>query len=221
MPNSSRVLIVDSQPIAQEGLAIAIRHALPGRLVEFAGSIKAVEAKSASNQRYDLIIIDLMLPDVHGFSGFLEVQGRYPTVPIAVISCLMNDRLPYIARELGAADYLTKTMPLDMLADRISRMARGETMFPEIHGTRPPILAPLRARLGSLSPAQRRVLFGLADGCLNKQIAGSLGICEATVKAHLTSIYRKLDVLNRAQALLLLQPMLTVMPRPEVDWDQP
>jgi DNA-binding NarL/FixJ family response regulator len=66
----------------------------------------------------------------------------------------------------------------------------------------------LRDRIASLSGAQLRVLIALSDGRLNKQIAADLDVSEATVKAHLTAIFRKLDVGNRAQALLAVQPLL-------------
>ena len=65
-----------------------------------------------------------------------------------------------------------------------------------------------RARIDGLSPAQNRVLLALADGRSNKQIAGELGVGEATVKAHLSAIFRKMGVTNRTQALLAMQPLL-------------
>jgi DNA-binding NarL/FixJ family response regulator len=66
----------------------------------------------------------------------------------------------------------------------------------------------LRKRLDSLSGAQRRVLLALAGGDLNKQIAADLGVSEATIKAHLSAIFRKLGVTNRTQAILMMRPLL-------------
>lgn len=110
------------------------------------------------------------------------------------------------ARALGAAGFLYKTRPFDELARDIRRLAEGQTVFPAIAATNAP--TGIRDRIATLSGAQLRVLLALADGSLNKQIAADLAVSEATVKAHLTAIFRKLDVSNRAQALLAVQPLL-------------
>ena len=65
----------------------------------------------------------------------------------------------------------------------------------------------------TLSPAQRGVLIALADGRSNKQLARDLDVTEATIKAHMTAIFRKLGVMNRAQAMLAVQPLLGAAPR--------
>jgi DNA-binding NarL/FixJ family response regulator len=111
------------------------------------------------------------------------------------------------ARSLGVVGFLYKTNPLDVLMRQLSVIAEGGTCFPDI-AAQPTNSRAVADLIDTLSDAQRKVLFALADGRLNKQIAGDLGISEATVKAHLTAIFRKLGVVNRAQAMLAIQPVL-------------
>lgn len=193
---------------------MATRRGNPVASVIQAGSLEEAELVSRGRGKYELVLMDLFLPDVHGFSGFLQIQEKFPSTPIAIVTGVSDGLAPYIARTLGAVGYIAKTNTLEALAGHIADMTGGGSVFSNLEDEVPLPIASLREKLGSLSPAQRRVLFGLADGRLNKQIAGSLGVSEATVKAHLTSIYRKLKVTNRAQALLLIQPIMT-----EPQWD--
>lgn len=209
-----RVLIADDHPLIREGLGLAARAAIPGVTVDTAGTIgEALDALSRHG-RYRLILLDFVLPDARGFSGFLQLQHQAGRVPIAMISAHENPALVESAQALGAAGFLYKTRPFDDLARDIRRLADGQTIFPPAEskaGT-----GDLRDRIASLSGAQLRVLIALSDGRLNKQIAADLAVSEATVKAHLTAIFRKLDVGNRAQALLAVQPLLgdVTSPRP-------
>ena len=110
------------------------------------------------------------------------------------------------AKALGAAGYIFKTIPLDTIAGRLRRIDEGQAIFPEAAGPTPLIEAAHR-RIATLSTAQHDVLMALADGRSNKQTAHALDVTEATVKAHLTAIFRKMGVTNRAQALLAIQPL--------------
>lgn len=205
MVSAAQVLVADDHPLSQEGLALAVRHALPDAQVTCVGTI--AEALDAAMRRtdYRLAILDLMLPDTHGFSGLLRLQADLPSVPIAIITASHEPDLATIAHDLDAVAFLSKSMALDRLADALRTIFTGERVFPD----RGPTMsrAALPERVGRLSEAQRRVLFALVDGRANKQIAYDLSISEATVKAHLTTIFRRLGVTNRMQAMLLLQPL--------------
>lgn len=201
-----RVLVADDHPLTREGLALAVRAALNGVVIDTAGTIG--EALRAMRERsgYRLILLDFVLPDAHGFSGLMQLQHVAGTTPIAMISAREEPALVEAARALGAAGFLYKTRPLDTLVASLREIIAGGHVFPSV-----PLettTTPLRDRVASLSGAQLRVLIALADGRLNKQIAGDLDLSEATVKAHLTAIFRKLGVGNRAQALLAVQPLL-------------
>ncbi|MBN8809330.1 MAG: response regulator transcription factor [Sphingomonas sp.] len=208
------VLIADDHPLTREGLALAVRAGLPGIGIDNAGSIGEAEAAIAQRRTgYRLVILDFVLPDARGFSGFLRLQHLLGRTPIVVVSAHRDPVIHDAARALGAAGFLSKTRPLDTLATSIREIAEGRVIFPSETAAGGAAKS-ARDRVATLSGAQLKVLLALADGRLNKQIAGDLDITEATVKAHMTAIFRKLGVTNRAQALLAMQPLLGDVAQP-------
>lgn len=203
-----RVLIADDHPLTREGLALAARAAFHGVVVDAAGSVEEALVALRDRTGYRLILLDFMLPDARGFSGLMQLQHVAGSIPIAMISAREEVALVEAARALGAAGFLYKTRPLDTLVGALREIAAGHTHFPAAAQVNGAAQNRVGERIATLSPAQLRVLIALADGRLNKQIAGDLDVSEATVKAHLTAIFRKLGVGNRAQALLAVQPLL-------------
>ena len=206
--SGSRLLLADDHPLIREGLALAARVAMPELTIDSVGSIAEAEATIARHRGYRLALLDLMLPDARGFSGFLRLQHALGEVPIVIVSARQQPELIEAARALGAAGYLSKAQPLDETLGALRTILSGKTVFPPMSGRMPSDVSDARARIADLSGAQLRVLMALADGRLNKQIAGDLGVTEATIKAHLTAIFRKLGVNNRTQAILAMQPLL-------------
>lgn len=202
-----RVLIADDHPLTREGLALAARAAAPELQVDCVGSIADAEDMILLHKGYRLAILDLVMPDARGFSGFLKLQHLLGSTPIAIVSARQQPELIVAARALGAIGYLSKTQPLDETLASLRHILAGRPVFPS-SASASPETAEARKRIGDLSGAQLRVLLALADGRLNKQIAGDLNITEATVKAHMTAIFRKLGVNNRTQAILAMQPLL-------------
>jgi DNA-binding NarL/FixJ family response regulator len=198
--SANRVLVADDHPSA-----LAVRHALPGVQVACAGTV--AEAEELVTQRSDFrsALLDLMLPDACGFSGLLQLRIRFADVPIAVITAREEVELASAALELGAVAFLFKSMPPDQLAEALRIIGRGDPVFPR--SAKVTDASAVRERIAELTQAQRRVLFTLANGRANKQIAHDLAITEATVKAHLTAILRRLRVTNRMQAMLMLRAL--------------
>ena len=201
-----RILIVDDHPLVAEGLAAALAARLPDTVADCAGSIAAAVGL-VRNNAYRLMLLDYHLPDANGFSGLFRMQHELGSVPIAVLSASAPPSLITAARAIGAAGFLSKAEPLDRLIVSIERLVRGERVFPPDPAASPETRQ-LSERLATLSPAQMRVLAGLARGQLNKQIAADLELTEQTVKAHLTAVFRKLGVGNRLQAMLAVRPLL-------------
>jgi DNA-binding NarL/FixJ family response regulator len=201
-----RVLIADDHPLSREGLSIAVRHAFPDCGVLAAGTIAEAERLAGQHSDLKLVILDLMLPDTHGFSGLMRLQFLRPDVPIAIITACRDPELATMARDLGAIAFFSKATSLDQFAEALREIGAGCQVFPATVNTTDSSL--LRDQIAQLSQAQRRVLFALADGQANKKIAHDLAVTEATIKAHLTVIFRKLGVTNRLQAMLVLQPLL-------------
>ncbi len=190
---------------------MAARAALPGAQVVAVGSIAEAAAAMAGRRTFRLVLLDFLMPDSHGYAGMLRLQQLDPEVPIAIVTAYEEPRLIEAAKALGAAGFLYKSLPLDTIAGVLRRILAGATHFPE--GTPSDrSIAAARTRIQDLSRAQYAVLLALADGRANKQIAHDLSITEATVKAHLTAIFRKLGVTNRSQALLAIRPLLQLDP---------
>lgn len=201
-----RVLIADDHPLTREGLGLAVRAAFPGVTVDTAGSVEEAVRALGTHRGYRLVLLDFILPDARGFSGLMRLQHEAASIPIVMISAREEAALVDAARALGASGFLYKTRPLDSLVEALREIAQGRVVFPPVSAQG--LSAGLRDKVGTLSGAQLKVLLALADGRLNKQIANDLDVSEATVKAHLTAVFRKLGVNNRAQALLMVQPLL-------------
>lgn len=205
---AAHVLIADDHPLTCEGLALAVRLAIPGVAIDVAGSIREAEQAIANRKKgYRLVVLDFLLPDARGFSGFLQLQYLLGPTPIAFVSANRDPTVIEAAEILGAVAFLSKSWPLDQLTAALRDVSAGKSIFPARTNSDAPAQS-ARDLIGTLSGAQMKVMLALADGRLNKQIAGDLGITEATVKAHMTAIFKKLGVTNRAQALLAMQPLL-------------
>lgn len=209
--SGGRVLVTDDHPMSREGLALAARAAFPGATTMAAGTIAEAQALLEGRASYRMILLDLMLPDAHGFSGLLTMQVHARGAPIVLVSGTEDARQVEAARALGASGYLFKSLALDRIAEALRRIDTGQPGFPPIATAPSMVVRDAQAKLAALSTAQRGVLMALADGRSNKQIAHDLGVGEATVKAHLTAIFRKIGVANRAQALLAMQPLIGTM----------
>jgi DNA-binding NarL/FixJ family response regulator len=202
-----RILIADDHPLVQQGIQLAIGARHPGNAVDIAGTIAEAEALIEQHGRYRLLLLDYELPDANGFGGFFRLQHLLGRTPIAIISAHDSEQMVSTAQAVGAAGFLSKRQPLETIIAAIEMILNGGRIFPPSPGPDPQIDV-LRKRMDSLSGAQRRVLLALASGDLNKQIAADLGVSEATIKAHLSAIFRKLGVTNRTQAILMMRPLL-------------
>ncbi len=202
----TRILLADDHPLVREGLAMAIHSRHDGIILDYADSIAAAEVLARTHKSYALMLLDYRLPDADGFSGLFRMQHALGQTPIALVSAYDDPRTVAAARAIGAAGFLSKSQPFDMLAQSIGELLQGRTVFPPAVDVGAE-LGNLQDRLKSLTSAQMRVLAALAKGHLNKQIAGDLDLSEATIKAHMTAIFRKLGVSNRVQAVLAVGPL--------------
>jgi DNA-binding NarL/FixJ family response regulator len=202
---SYRVLIADDHPLFRGALREAVNGLFESIKVAEAGTFEQVMERLESGGEIDLILLDLQMPGVRGFSGLLYLRAQYPSLPVAIVSA--NDD-PVVIRhcmEFGAAGFLPKTLGVEALRDAIARVLAGEMWTPpdtELAGAGDAETAALIRRLTTLTPQQLRVLMMLSSGLLNKQIAHELGVSEATVKAHVSAILQKLGVDSRTQAVI-------------------
>ena len=200
-----KLVVVDDHPLFREALSGSIKTRLPDCEVHAVGSFEKLQALLAERSDMDLVLLDLHLPGNHGLSGLAWLRGHYPALPVLLISA--HDDPDIIQRALadGAAGFLSKSTESDVIIEAIGQVMAGETWVPDgIRATSSePDQIELTRRVGELTPQQYRILLMLGEGLLNKQIAWELDITEATVKAHMTAIMRKLGVHNRTQAVTL------------------
>ncbi len=200
------VLIADDHPMCAAALGMATEQVAPGADTVKVGTIAEAVAV-AEQRRFDLILLDLMLPDVQGFAGLLMLRRLQPRATIAIVSSTDEPVVMRRAAREGASGYIPKSAPMSEMVASIRTLLGGGNAFPP-EMTEPEDEAAITpSRIGELSPAQFRVLRAAADGSQNKQIAYELGIAETTVKTHFAQIFRKLGVTNRTQAILALQAL--------------
>lgn len=208
------ILIADDHPLFRSALQQALTLGLGPdvRLVE-AASIAELEACLADKSDWDLVLLDLNMPGAYGFSGLVLLRGQYPQIPVVMISAQEEASVVNRSREFGASGFIPKSSPLETLQLAVRQVLDGDTWWPPMAKESAPVSEEAKAAsagLASLTPQQFRVLTMVCEGLLNKQIAYELNVSEATVKAHVTAIFRKLGVRTRTQAALLLQQMESI-----------
>ncbi|WP_263141363.1 response regulator transcription factor ErdR [Pseudomonas sp. RIT-PI-AD] len=208
------ILIADDHPLFRSALHQALTLGLGQdvRLVE-AASIAELEQRLGENPAWDLVLLDLNMPGAYGFSGLVLLRGQYPQIPVVMVSAQEDVAVFARAREFGASGFIPKSSALEVIQAAVRAVLDGDTWWPPQLQANAEVSAEAKAAsagLSSLTPQQFRVLTMVCDGLLNKQIAYELGVSEATIKAHVTAIFRKLGVRTRTQAALLLQQLESI-----------
>lgn len=199
-----RFLIADDHPLFRGALRAAISGPFASAHIAEAGSFGDVTADLEQRPDTDLVLLDLKMPGVSGFSGLLYLRAQYPGVPVIVVSALQEPDIIRRCMGFGASGFIPKTLEVDGMRDAIRTVLDGGSWTPPdlSLAAEDSETADLARRLSSLTPQQVRVLMMLSDGLLNKQIAHELGVSEATVKAHVSAILLKLGVESRTQAVI-------------------
>ncbi|MFW9605313.1 MAG: response regulator transcription factor ErdR [Pseudomonas sp.] len=208
---SYQILIADDHPLFRSALqqALALGLGTDAQLAE-AASIADLEARLNERQDWDLVLLDLNMPGAYGFSGLVLLRGQYPHIPVVMVSAQEEAAVVQRSREFGASGFIPKSSALSAIQEAVRAVLEGDVWWPPQIEEASSLSEEMRLAsegLANLTPQQFRVLTMVCDGLLNKQIAYELNVSEATVKAHVTAIFRKLGVRTRTQAALLLQQM--------------
>jgi DNA-binding NarL/FixJ family response regulator len=200
-----RLVIADDHPLFRGALREAVTGLFEHAEIAEAGSFEEVSKLLDQAGEVDLILLDLSMPGVRGFSGLMYLRAQYPSVPVVVVSG--NDDPAVIRRcmDFGASGFIPKTLGIDEMRGAITRVLKGGVWTPpdvDLAAGADGEAAAVMARLATLTPQQVRVLMMLSEGLLNKQIAYELSVSEATVKAHVSAILQKLGVDSRTQAVI-------------------
>src|SRR6267378_3487234 len=174
-------LIADDHPMVRDALASALGQAFAGAGIAMAASLPQAQAALERAPETDALL-----------------RSGHPTVPIIVVSAARESAIVRGAYELGASAYIDKSASLEEIAGTVRAVLDGEIFAPPDAGP----ADSFAQRATQLTPQQWRVLALMVQGDQNKQIAHKLGVGEATVKAHVTVILRKLGVRSRTQAVI-------------------
>jgi DNA-binding NarL/FixJ family response regulator len=199
-------VIADDHPLFRGALREAVTGVFDRAEVAEAGTFEEVsDLLEHGGSDIDLILLDLRMPGVRGFSGLMYLRAQYPSLPIVVVSASDDPAVIRRCIDFGASGFIPKTLGIEALRQAIGRVLQGEVWTPpDVDLTRQSDgeITAMIARLSTLTPQQVRVLMMLSAGLLNKQIAYELGVSEATVKAHVSAILQKLGVESRTQAVI-------------------
>ena len=199
------ILIADDHPLFRQALALAVQRVMPDAKVIEAGTLAAAARAAMGPDDLCLILLDLKMPGAVGYSGIALLHAERPSVPILVVSSAEGASAAEEARAFGAIGFLRKDSDLGVIEQAIADAMGSRPISTPEPDAQP--IDTIRREVAGLTPTQLKVLLAVLDGQLNKQIAHSLGMSEATVKAHMTAIMRKLDVRNRTQAALVARSL--------------
>lgn len=208
-----RIVIADDHPLIREGLR---------RILEFEDDIEVVaevgDGQGAINVArklsFDILLMDLNMPGVNGLEAGRVIRREYPNIGILVLTVDDSDENIFQVLQLGVAGYLLKDVDSKTLIQSIRKVYSGEPILA------PAVIGKLLGQFKQPSPSKNtcglseremEILYYVVRGASNKEIGGALFISEKTVKNHLSSIYRKLEVEDRTQAALKAVKLKFVM----------
>ena len=212
----STFIVADDHPLFREALIHAIGNCVDDANIIEADSLDSLQAVVEANPDADLLFLDLNMPGVSGFSALAYIRNNHESLPTVIVSAMDDPAVIRRSIQHGASGFIPKSSPIAVIEEGIRRVLDGEVWLPEGVDLQDDRLgsdeASIATALSSLTPHQFRVLMMLGEGLLNKQIAYQLGVSEATIKAHVTAILRKMNVNNRTQAVLAVQRLQISVP---------
>ncbi|MBL1407013.1 MAG: DNA-binding response regulator [Hyphomicrobiales bacterium] len=206
-------LIIDDHPLFREAMHSAVDSAYPNSKITETSSMSEALIALEINESFDLILLDLKIPDTVGFDGLLELRTSFPRLPIVVVSGHEDPEIIKNVISYGAAGFIPKSIRKNALTDAIKSVMNGEIFLPKGYRDPEPVVQlgderkEILDKLLTLTPQQLRVITMIRNGLLNKQIAYELKVGETTVKAHVSEVLRKLGVNNRTQAAVKLSSL--------------
>ncbi len=200
MSNTANVLLVDDNPKY-------LKDALPyyGYNVRVAiDGIQALEILTEEDTNFDIILLDVMMPNMDGWATLKAIRKHSTTkhIPVIMITAVSEEQKIVAGLKIGADDYITKPFVLPNLLARMEAVLRRSTWTKET-AQKSNLSIKLNNPIKSLTNREKEVLALAAKGASNKDIAEKLVLREVTVKSHLNSIFKKLNVTSRTQAVLL------------------
>ena len=212
------VIIADDHPLFRDALKQTLATALPGIGFTEVGSVEKLLDTLSTHPTVDLVLLDLRMPgekgaaSLSGLTGLMYLRSQHPEIPVVIVSASDNPSMIRRCANLGAAGFISKSLPVDKIRLAVKTVLDGGVWFSDEmqRNGAGDELGDLATRLATLTPQQVRVLSMLGQGLLNKQIAYELNVSEATVKAHVSAILQKLGVDSRTQAVIAVNRIAAV-----------
>lgn len=204
---SINVIIADDHPLFRSALKGTLEAQLPHSQLYEAEDMASLQTTVEQHSNANLILLDLHMPGAEGFSALVFLVAHYPHIPVMIVSAHEEIEIIQRAIQHGASGFLPKSSSVDTMTQAINTVLEGGIWSPKALDTMPnqnmDELKVAKA-LSSLTPQQFRVASMVSQGMLNKQIAYELNVTEATIKAHMTEILRKLELHSRTQVVKVM-----------------
>lgn len=204
-----KILVTDDHALTRMGLVRLVNRMLPEAVVLEARTRLETLQTLSRHPDVDLLLLDLGLPDAHGLRVLEEVFAARPQLPVVVVSAQEDARLARRALGLGAMGYVPKSADPAVTENALRLIMSGGRYLPPFAFTAGDTARPAPA---GLTERQRDVLALICKGLSNKQIANELGLTEATIKGHLTTVFRVLKVNSRSQAIVAARVLELIPP---------
>ncbi|MEG3617227.1 response regulator transcription factor [Magnetovibrio sp. PR-2] len=210
-----RILFADDHTLVREGIRPFLDELDGDVEVLEAENLPGAEAKAKEAGKLDLILLDLKMPGMNGFSGITNFAKSYPDVPIVILSGHYNRKDVIAALDFGVSGYIPKNIGGMAMVNALRLVLAGEKYLPSDAFSSTPTLEDdsilnqpsktanqeVDPKFATLTQREAEILTHLVDGKTNKQIARELDLQEITVKIHVRNVYRKIGAGNRAQAV--------------------
>lgn len=208
-----KTLLADDHPLMREGVRQVLSQLTPPVEIIDAHDYPSLFAQAAQHADLDLALVDLNMPGFAGMQGIMQFRSRFPDIPLVVLSASESAHDKRSALEAGALGFIPKAVSATVMLAALRQVLAGNLYVPaslgDNQGDPHPAPAALTALLHSgLTARQLEVARLLAQGCVNKAIAGMLVISESTVKVHIAAIFRVFGVTNRTEAVLEIQRLM-------------
>lgn len=209
MAFAKKLLIADDHPLFRQALSLMLNANFDAVNIIEAETIAELEDALKNEDDIDLLLLDIDIPGAQGFNTLINIRKQYADLGVVIVSGFEDNATIDKAMHHGAAGFIPKSTSPETMVAAIEDVLQGNIWTPnggfEITDT--PTNSS-EAKIASLTPQQHKILTMFADGMLNKQIAYDLGLAESTVKSHASTIFLKLGVKNRTQAVIVLNEAL-------------
>jgi DNA-binding NarL/FixJ family response regulator len=209
MMQPEKIIIADDHPLFRRAILATLKPKFPSVIWVESQTIAELETALTEHTESDLLLLDLNIPGANGFNTLIHVRSHFSHIPVVIISAHEDRDTVEKAMSFGATGFIPKSTPVEDISNAINEVLLGNEWLPKTYqeNTLKESQQDIADKLSSLTQQQYKILTMFYQGLLNKQIAYELNVSEATIKAHATAIFRKLDVRNRTQAVIAISQL--------------